>query len=609
MRLALAIASFVILIVHGIIFYDQFFHKWESYQTSYFQQALSLAKTDAERAAVEGRSPKIEQIIVTSFGETRVDRCSTCHIGIDDPRFRDAGHPLQSHPFSEAMGDRQVDGKWVRRHKFNDFGCTVCHDGQGRGLESKYAHGQDHFWPDPLLGSRLIDWRADYKPKLVSSDFMQANCTLCHTGENFTGTPQVSLGRKLFFGKNCYGCHKIDGLSNGTLGPDLSEAGKKFKIDYLWESIVEPRANSAVSFMPKFTLTDEEVKALTIFLKSRRGMNFSETSLDRYRATLTRGKVGEEALTNVMAAPGSPISGSKLTESVTGQMTGATTGEQLVQNKACLACHKLGKSDGGIAPDLSFEGLMRDAPWMMAHFRSPRSRISDSIMPSFGFTDAEYEAMTNYLTSLRTPPSLATPAETFTNLCARCHGEKGDGRGLISTYLDPFPRDLTKIGFMNSKPIERYIASIQNGVAGTSMPAWGKVLNEGQIRGLLDYVQTAFVREPRRTLKDRRIPESNPVAYSLDSVNRGEVTFLQRCTGCHGKKGDGKGPNSLDIQPRPRNLRNHDFLNSISDRRLFESLLYGVQGTAMPSWIDYGLTEKEVGDLVNYLRSFDKGHK
>ena len=123
----------------------------------------------------------------------------------------------------------------------------------------------------------------------------------------------------------------------------------------------------------------------------------------------------------------------------------------------------------------------------MAHFRSPRSRISDSIMPSFGFTDAEYEAMTGYLTSLKTPPSLATPAETFTNLCARCHGDKGDGRGLISTYLDPFPRDLTKIGFMNSKPIERYIASIQNGVQGTSMPGWGKMLNEGQIRGLLDY--------------------------------------------------------------------------------------------------------------------------
>ena len=32
-------------------------------------------------------------------------------------------------------------------------------------------------------------------------------------------------------------------MSEGTLGPELSEAGKKFKVDYLWESIVEPRAN------------------------------------------------------------------------------------------------------------------------------------------------------------------------------------------------------------------------------------------------------------------------------------------------------------------------------------------------------------------------------
>ena len=43
-------------------------------------------------------------------------------------------------------------GHWERRHKFSDFGCTVCHDGQGRGLENYYSHGEDPFWPDPLLG-------------------------------------------------------------------------------------------------------------------------------------------------------------------------------------------------------------------------------------------------------------------------------------------------------------------------------------------------------------------------------------------------------------------------------------------------------------------------
>ncbi len=65
-----------------------------------------------------------------------------------------------------------------------------------------------------------------------------------------------------------------------------------------------------------------------------------------------------------------------------------------------------------------------------------------------------------------------------------------------------------------------------------------------------------FTKEPRRTLKPRNLPDTNPVAMSAESVARGEQIFLQRCTGCHGRKADGKGPNSLDILPHPRNLRN-----------------------------------------------------
>ncbi len=82
-----------------------------------------------------------------------------------------------------------------------------------------------------------------------------------------------------------------------------------------------------------------------------------------------------------------------------------------------------------------------------------------------------------------------------------------------------------------------------------------------------------------------------------------------RCTGCHGRKADGKGPNSLDILPRPRNLLNSQFIHNAPDRRLFESILYGVQGSAMPPWIDYGLTKNDVGDLVNYIRSLNAGKK
>jgi mono/diheme cytochrome c family protein len=96
------------------------------------------------------------------------------------------------------------------------------------------------------------------------------------------------------------------------------------------------------------------------------------------------------------------------------------------------------------------------------------------------------------------------------------------------------------------------------------------------------------------------------VATSAASIKHGEEIFLDRCTGCHGRKADGKGPNSLDITPKPRNLRNTAFVATVNDRRLFDSVLYGVQGTAMPSWIDYGLSKNDVGDIVNFIRSINQ---
>ncbi len=595
MRLALATGAFVILIIHGLVFYKQFFHDWERNQYAYFDQARGLAKTEVERASVTGRSPRIEQLIVTSFGETRVDRCETCHIAADDPRFANYAEPLKTHPYSTALGDYQKDGRWERRHKFEDFGCTVCHDGQGRGLEPGYSHGEDPFWPDPLLGYiTQPGWRKEYLPALKNKIYLEANCAQCHTEEGFSGTATVERGRKLFFANNCFGCHRIEGLSDGTLAPDLSEAGKKYKIDYLWGKIDDPRASSPTSFMPKFNLPDEDKRALVVFLKSRKGRNFSETEIQRFRLHLTGGaELVQANVKPVDVRPGSE----------------RETGEKLVSDRSCTACHKLGDRDGGIAPDLSFEGLMRDNDWIFEHFRNPRSRVPDSVMPSFRYTDAEFHAMSADLDSLQSAPPIGAPAETFHALCERCHGEKGDGRGKIAIYLDPSPRDLTKAAFINSKPVERLLHSVRYGVPGTSMPVWGKVLDEQQARAVLEYVFATFTKEPRHDVKPHNVPESNPVPSSAGSIARGEATFVRRCSGCHGKKADGKGPNSIDLLPRPRNLRNSWFVNAVEDRRLFDSILYGVQGTAMPAWIDYGLTNDNVGDVINFIRSMNRKSK
>ena len=132
-----------------------------------------------------------------------------------------------------------------------------------------------------------------------------------------------------------------------------------------------------------------------------------------------------------------------------------------------------------------------------------------------------------------------------------------------------------------------------------------KVLGQVEGEQILNYVLTSFAGQATRSPTLRHIPEANPVAFGEASVKHGETIFLQRCTGCHGRKADGKGPNSLDILPRPRNLRNSWFVTSTPDRRFFDSILYGVQGTAIPAWIDYGLNQQDVGDIVNFIRGLN----
>lgn len=597
MRVALAIVSLLVLCGGGAVVYDQFESHWQDNQTAYFHQALAQAKSPAERTALEDRQPKIEQTIVTAFGPQRVDRCQSCHVAVDDPRFTSAKEPLATHPYSEAMGDVFRNGRWERRHKFTDFGCTSCHDGQGRGLEAGDAHGHEASWPDPMLGYTMqTGWDPQIALHLHGKEFLQANCAQCHTGKDFAGTALVTRGRELFFKTGCFGCHRIEGLSTGTLGPDLTEVGKERKLDYLWGHLVDPRAYTPTSIMPQFKLSEDDRKALVIFLKSRRGSRPAESPVEAFTQNA--------AVTS--AVPESVTSSETMGAAA---QTSAARGEKLIQEYACLSCHKLDNKDGGISPDLSYEGLMRDGPWLMDHFHTPRSRVPDSNMPAFGLPDDDYKAMAAYLMTRTAQPPAMTPAETYKALCSRCHGEKGNGHGINSIYLDPAPRDLTKSEFMVSKPEARFLASITLGVPGTSMPAWGKSLTGDQIKSTLDYVFETYVHEPTRQLKPRKVPEQNPVTMAPASAARGEAIFLQRCTGCHGRKADGRGPNSLDISPRPRNLRNLAFVNNTPDRRLFESIMYGVEGTAMPSWMDYGLSQNEVGDIVNYIRSLNEPAK
>ncbi|MDX2000681.1 MAG: c-type cytochrome [Thermoanaerobaculia bacterium] len=563
MRTALAILSVIVLAIHGFLYYDELSARWQEHQDRYFEQAASRSDNPVVKASLASREPAIEQVIVRSFGSPRVDRCTTCHIAVDDPRFAADAQPLKTHP--------PIPG-----HKFESFGCTICHQGQGRAVDAEAAHEGGHDWPWPLAEKELIE----------------ANCVQCHTDPDWPHAPRVAAGRKLFFERACYTCHTIAGLSYGSIGPELTEVGMKRRADYIRDKITDPRATNPTSTMPKQDLTAEQVLALTAFLEAQQGSNVARAPLASYLSAQQQRPgwlplaqiVGPNEATRVEVLPA------------------ADKGAALLPQVGCLSCHKLGERDGRVAPDLAYTAAQRGHGWLIVHFRDPKSVVPGSLMPPYPLPEEVFDALSSYLSTQ--PPRLLPnePAALYAELCARCHGPEGKGDGVIASYLDPRPRDLTKGAFMKTKTRERLLTALEQGVAGTSMAPWGEVLGAERSAALIDYVLATFPQGSTRQPKERKVPTVNPVPFSAASVARGQAIFLERCWGCHGKKADGHGPNADEIVPRPRNLRNAPFLRSVTYARLHESIKYGVQGTAMPAaGFDFALTDEQIGDLLHYI--------
>jgi mono/diheme cytochrome c family protein len=546
-RIAVLFSALAVLVVLGATTFRAADESWVGFQKKYNE--LSLAKGAKSAAPIE-----VKQDRLLGYGEDRIDRCRSCHVAVDDPRFADGQQPLKTHPS-------------IAPHSFGEIGCTVCHEGEGRATTEFLAHGKDEFWPEPMLRGR----------------FIEASCARCHPAPYVAGMEHLKRGRQLFETRACMGCHKVQGLSRGNLGIELTDTGTKRTIEFYEKKLKNPLFNQVVTLMPNLHLPEEDIADIAVFLKSLKGRALAEDPLS-YRKRL---KDWASARPPEIVAT-------------------AEAGKALVEGRGCLGCHKLGNVDGGNAPDLSRAGLLRDAKYVEQHLLDPRVHTPGSNMPNFWLSATERGAIGQYLTSFASYTRPADPKQVYLDLCARCHGEKGDGMGVMAPAVLPRPRVFTNAKFFNWLPEERAHKAIREGVPGTAMPPFGKILDDEGARALFGYVRTAFIAEKRDADADaaarkRVVPQKNPVAFGPESVARGKAIFLERCFGCHGRIGDGKGPNALEMLPRPRNLTNHGFFVGLPDSRLFESITYGIVGTGMPPW-DM-LPESERWDLVNYVRN------
>ena len=94
----------------------------------------------------------------------------------------------------------------------------------------------------------------------------------------------------------------------------------------------------------------------------------------------------------------------------------------------------------------------------------------------------------------------------------------------------------------------------------------------------------------------------NPVAGSPESAANGAKLYGRYCAACHGKEGKGDGPGGAKLNPAPSNLTDEEWKHGQTDGEIFLVIHDGAKGTGMKGFASR-LTEREIWDLVNYVRT------
>jgi mono/diheme cytochrome c family protein len=421
--------------------------------------------------------------------------------------------------------------------------------------------------------------------------YASAGCGGCHTHLAVPNLAQMARGRALFERYDCFACHALDqrggtlrpGGAEAVAAPDLSRVGAA-GFDAQWY-VHHWTRHAAASHGPWRTsfgaIPADERAAIEVFLSSR---------------------VGAPGLVEAKAA---------------------------FHSLGCRGCHKVGGVGGDDGPDLTLIGE-RDparldfthvprahtlANWLGEHFRAPAQVVPGSQMPTLGLSDAQIEALTLYLLSLRRSvyPEAYWPkdriraerfgerefatdgATLYGTFCASCHGPNGEG--MRYPGMAAFPA-IGNPDFLAVASDRFVAATIQHGRPGRRMPAWGEKeggLRPAEIEAVVGHV---------RSFADGTPPpvETEPRRWVTGDAQAGARLYADACASCHGAGGEGKeGPA----------LHNRVLLDNASDTYLVETIRRGRRGTSMPSFgapspAHRLLSDDEIQSIVRFLRTWEE---
>ena len=466
-RQVFAVSSIVFLAVLAISPFKDYRREWKQYKRSY--QRFAQGRPDTKRLLADYHF-SIDQVWIP--GMNVIDRCTTCHQGITQASLSDKVVP---EPFRAHL---------PIPHNVRDWGCTVCHRGQGPATEVAEAHESTLAWEQPLLPTH----------------FIQASCGACHQSD-LPQTPQLTRGRELLTELNCQGCHRLPGIDRpAMLGPDLTNVGTKVTREWIYKWLKEPRTivdkdgNVTVNGyeaeeeprMPKFRLSEAELRGLSAYLSVQRARDVAPYKIDA-RIVSTWSKNPELV----------------------------SQGELRFRQMFCSTCHSLAVTRAGetkliggdIGPELTKVGSKVKPDWLIGWLRGPQSYLPHTRMPRYSWSDEDLYKVTQYIAAkltdsdlLTNVPQLGPPAEQEIQLgkriflekgCASCHVIEG-----LSQQKD-FGPDLSALGGKNASELEFGAAKIPH--------------------NLVSYIQ-AKLQDPTSVNPAARMPQYNWTAADLDAI-------------------------------------------------------------------------------------------
>jgi mono/diheme cytochrome c family protein len=432
------------------------FSEWRHYQHGYVRMIRNRSDANTLQRHFQGG---IQQIWLPELGV--VDRCTSCHVGLNEPGLSDvAMQPYRRHP--------------IIPHKLNEFGCTVCHRGQGAATTVAEAHNSTLAWEQPILPAKYIE----------------SSCGECHRGP-LPGTPQLNEGRRLLARYGCVQCHTIK-LPDGTTmkatddPPSLSHIADKTSREWIYAWLKDPQAYATTATMPNFKLSDEDARDMSAFL-----------------------------IANSTPVPGDTIAVSAKASS------DPAAGASLYGESFCASCHAVQNAagnvvGGNVGPELTRIGSKVKPQWLQGWLRNPRIYDAATAMPHYRLNDGQVATLSGFLETKSDSDLLAN-----VHLDAATPGQIAHGKRLVSDYgcascheiagikkPENFAPELSRIG---SKSITQLIF----------LP--------GMPHTLPDYI-AGKIKQPRAFSPGLRMPQYSFMPAQVDALTTALLSLNDRST-------------------------------------------------------------------------------